>query len=1004
VIFVKRKLLFGHILFFFFISLYAQDKFVRFTTKIEVNGKGTGGAQVVITQNGKPFQTITTNDDGKVKVDLPAGFNYQFSVTKPQHCTKKFEISTIGIPPEERDLGFDVQAISLFQPMPGIDYSVLNKPLFKAVYAAGKGMDYDEAYANMMLSELQRLKTMEQQAIAAAKERENNYKNAITNADNSFKKKEWQTAITYYNEALKYKPEENYPKDQINQINKIIAEEEARKKAEAEAAAKAKAEAEARAKAELDAKYNAAIKKGDDAFAKKDWNSAKAGYNEALSLKPNEQYPKNQLAAIDKAMADEAAAKAKAEAEARAKAELDAKYNAAIKKGDDAFAKKDWNTAKAGYNEALSLKPNEQYPKNQLAAIDKAMADEAAAKAKAEAEARAKAELDAKYNAAIKKGDDAFAKKDWNTAKAGYNEALGLKPNEQYPKNQLAAIDKAMADEAAAKAKAEAEARAKAELEAKYNAAIKKGDEAFNAKDWNTAKAAFTEASGLKPNEQYPKDKIAAINKILADEAAAKAKSEAEAKAMAEKEAKYNAAVKKGDEAFTKKDWNTAKAAYNEALNIKPAEQYPKNQLAAIDKAIADEAAAKAKAEADAKAKAELEAKYKAAIKKGDDAFAKKDWNTAKIGYEEALGLKPDEKYPKEKLSAIEKILADELAAKAKQEAEAKNKAELDAKYNAAIKKGDDAFTKKDWTTAKDGYNEALSYKPAEKYPKDRLAAIEKALQDEANAQAKADEAKAMAELEKNYNAAIKNGDAAFSKRSWDEAKNFYQEALSYKPDAKYPSDQLKKIEEEIKKNALAEEEQKYKSIIQKADLAFLARDWNAAKSQYQLALNMRPNEQYPKKRIAEIEENLKKQNVVKNEPPVKPQTNENYNKAIQNADKYYSFRNWSMAKRYYQEALVAKANDEYATKRLQECEKNLNSDMNDIKRKRKQELLAKYGEGVTEETIESSGVTITQRVVVRKGEVWVYQKKYFSTWGGVVYYRDDEKISESEFELETKP
>jgi len=466
VIFVKKKFTLDIFLLFIFLSFHAQDKFVRFTTKIEVNGKGAGGAQVVITQNGKPFQTITTNDDGKVKVDLPAGFNYQFSVTKPQHCTKKFEISTIGIPPEERELGFEVQAISLFQPMPGIDYSVLNKPLFKAVYAAGKGMDYDEAYANMMLSELQRLKAMEQQAIAAAKERENNYKNAITNADNSFKKKEWQTAITYYNEALKYKPEENYPKDQINQINKIIAEEEARKKAEAEAAAKAKAEAEAKAKAELEAKYNAAIKKGDEAFAKKDWNTAKAGYNEALGLKPNEQYPKNQLAAIDKAIADEAAAKAKAEAEAKAKAELEAKYNAAIKKGDEAFAKKDWNTAKAGYNEALGLKPNEQYPKNQLAAIDKAIADEAATKAKAEAEAKAKAELDAKYNAAIKKGDDAFNAKDWNASKAAFTEASGLKPNEQYPKDKIAAINKILADEAAAKAKSEAEAKALAEKDA----------------------------------------------------------------------------------------------------------------------------------------------------------------------------------------------------------------------------------------------------------------------------------------------------------------------------------------------------------------------------------------------------------------------------------------------------------------------------------------------------------------------------------------------------------
>ena len=74
--------------------------------------------------------------------------------------------------------------------------------------------------------------------------------------------------------------------------------------------------------------------------------------------------------------------------------------------------------------------------------------------------------MEAKYAAAIKKGDDAFASKTWSTARTGYNEALGFKPAEQYPKDKLAAIDKAIADEklnmdAAAKAKAEAELKAK---------------------------------------------------------------------------------------------------------------------------------------------------------------------------------------------------------------------------------------------------------------------------------------------------------------------------------------------------------------------------------------------------------------------------------------------------------------------------------------------------------------------------------------------------------------
>ncbi|RME14826.1 MAG: hypothetical protein D6799_06700, partial [Bacteroidetes bacterium] len=134
-------------------------------------------------------------------------------------------------------------------------------------------------------------------------------------------------------------------------------------------------------KKESEKKYQELIKNADAAYAKNKLEDAKNLYTQALALRPDEQYPKNQIALIDKTLAE---LKAKQEAEAKAKAELEAKYNAAIKKGDDAFTKKDWNTAKSSYNEALTYKPNEKYPKDQLAAIDKAIADELAQKKKAE--------------------------------------------------------------------------------------------------------------------------------------------------------------------------------------------------------------------------------------------------------------------------------------------------------------------------------------------------------------------------------------------------------------------------------------------------------------------------------------------------------------------------------------------------------------------------------------------------------------------------------------------
>jgi hypothetical protein len=1048
--------------------IFSRLLLAQTVTSISVQGSisddngNVSGAAITITQGGKVVNNVLTNAGGGFMFDVPFGGDFLVTVSKDGYVSKRFSINTNGVPPEDQTTKYGTIQIDmgLNKRYEGVDYSLLNQPINKYMYNPAKDkFEYDKNYLDQMLAGLGAIKEAEKNAKNREKDKEANYQAAVKEGDKAFGKKEWQPAIAAYNRALGIKPNESYPKDQITNINKIIAEAEAKNKAESEA--KAKAEAEAKGK------YDAAIARGDAAFKNKDWNGAKSGYNEASGLKPNEKYPKDQLAAIEKAIADEAKAKADADAKAKAEGELKAKYDAAIARADGAFKNKDWNNAKSAYNEALGIKPAEKYPKDQLAAIDKAIADEAAAKAKADADAKAKADADAKakadadlkakYDAAIAKADAAFKAKDWNNAKSGYNDASGIKPAEKYPKDQLAAIDKAIADEAAAKAKADADAKAKADadakakadadLKAKYDAAIAKADGAFKAKDWNNAKSGYNEALGIKPAEKYPKDQLAAIDKAIADEVAARAKAEADAKAKAEADAKskseaelkakYDAAIAKGDAAFKTKDWDNARLGYNEALGYKANEKYPKDQLAAIDKAIAADAAAKAKAEADAKAKADadarakadadLKAKYDAAVAKGDAAFKTKDWDNAKAGYNEALGVKPAEKYPKDQLAAIDKAIAADAAAKSKAEADAKAKAEADAKskseaelkakYDAAIVKADGAFKTKDWDNAKMGYNEALGYKPSEKYPKDQLAAIDKAIaadaaaksKAEADAKAKADadaKSKSEAELNAKYKDAIAKGDAGFKAKDWESAKAGYNEALGIKPAEKYPKDQLAAIEKAIaadskadaanKAKAEAELKAKYNAAIAKGDAAFKTRDWPKARAGYNEALGYLPDEKYPKDQLTLIDKTIAA-DAAKIDPDAK------YKEAIRTADNFFNTKKYRDAKKYYEDALVLKAGDQYAKDKLVECEKALNSDASQSSDDRIRQLLAKYQPGVTEETINGSGVVIIQRVLVKDKMAWVYQKKIFS-WGGIQYFRDSTPITESTFEIETKP
>ncbi|MBI4929561.1 MAG: hypothetical protein HY841_02275 [Bacteroidetes bacterium] len=722
----------------------------------------------------------------------------------------------------------------------------------KTSYTEASGIKPSEQYPKTKLAEIEKL-------LADAdkqKEVDEKYKAAIAKGDNAFGTKDYTTAKAGFTEASYIKPAEQYPKTKIAEIDKLLADASKQKEIDEKyKAAIAKGDAafgtkdyassktafteatgikpaeqypktklaeldkllgDAAKQKEIDTKYQAAITKGDNAFKAKDYVTSKAGFNEAIGVKPNEPYPKQMLGEIDKLLADAA--------NAAKQIELDEKYKAAIAKGDGAFTSKDYTTARAGYTEATGIKPSEPYPKTKLAEIDKLLGD--AAKQK---------EIESKYQAAITKGDNAFNAKDYSAAKAGYTEASGIKPSEQYPKTKLAEIEKLIADAASA-------AKQK-EIDDKYKAAIAKGDGAFTSKDYSTARAGYTEASGIKPSEQYPKTKLAEIDKLLGA-----------AEAEKQKEQQYKDAIAKADAAFETKNYAGAKNSYTQASTIKPSEQYPKTKIAEIDKLLADLAAQKSAAEKDKL--------YSDAIAKADKLFNAKDYSNSKSAYNEALGVKPAEQYPKQRIAEIDKILADLDA----QKSNAAKQKEIDDKYKAAIATGDNGFNSKDYTAAKAGYTEASGIKPLEQYPKNKLAEIDKILKDLASKNA-ADKT-----LNDNYLSAVMRGDFAFKEQTFANAKASYNEALTYKPDEQYPKDKLAEIEKIEKARGEAQASNnvliKYNQCIDRGDKAFGVKDYLRAKPAYEEALTYKPNEKYPKQRLTQIESLLKAALLAQNTKP----------------------------------------------------------------------------------------------------------------------------------------
>jgi len=758
----------------------------------------------------------------------------------------------------------------------------------------------------------------------AASEKDKAYQDAIAKADGFFNGKKYNEAKSEYNKALGIKSGEQYPKDKISEINTILADQ--------------------KAASEKDKAYQDAIAKADGFFNGKKYTEAKSEYNKALVIKSGEQYPKDKISEINTILANQKAA-----------TEKDKSYQDVIVKADGFFNGKKYNEAKSEYNKALGIKSGEQYPKDKISEINKILAEQ-----------KATDEKDKAYKNTIAVADGYFNSKKYNEAKSEYNKALGIKSGEQYPKNKISEIDKILANQKAATEKDKA-----------YQDAIAKADGFFNGKKYNEAKSEYNKALGIKSGEQYPKDKISEINKILADQ-----------KAASEKDKSYQDAIVKADGFFNGKKYNEAKSEYNKALGIKSGEQYPKNKISEIDKILADQ-----------KAATEKDKFYQDAISKADGYFNSKKYNEAKSEYNKALGIKSGEQYPKDKISEIDKILADQKAS-----------VEKDKAYKNTIAVADGYFNSKKYTEAKSEYNKALGIKSGEQYPKDRIAEIDKIFTDQNE----------NAEKDKLYKDAITKADGFFTGKKYAEAKSEYNNALVIKSDEQYPKNKISEIDKILAdQKALADKDKAYNNIIANADKYFNSKKYTEAKREYEKSQKIKPSEQYPRDKIAEIDKIITDK--LNSDAAALALARTNYKDAVQKGDYFFNKKDYVSSKKYYRKALTFLPSEQYPKdkileikailKKIKEEEEALaaQAEPEEIKFENEEEkqkflskLAEKYPEGITIENYTPKGKIIKRIIVVHNGVANDYREVKHD-WGGKYYFKNGQSISNSIFYGETR-
>ena len=729
-------------------------------------------------------------------------------------------------------------------------------------YTLASGVKPGENYPKEMLVKVKPLIAGQE---AGEKAKEEAYLSAIAIADQEFISKNYEQAKKEYQRGLAIKPAEAYPKSRITTIDKIIADQQ--QAALVAAAAKAreaeKQTAELARLKKLDDDYNAAVKKGDSLLGTTQYAQAKTAFTEAAALKPAEAYPKAKLAQISTAQVELAKRETLEKERLEKQQALDKQYLAAITAADKLLATKSYPEAKTQYTAALALKPGEAYPGTKIAEINKILeqiakqqaldSEYSTVMASAEtlfktksyepakpeyqkalvlkpdqplpkqritsidsiAEALLKQKsLDDQYTALITNADKLLAAKTYDQAKAEYQKASVLKPTEAYPKTKIQEIDKQLAELARLK-----------KLDDDYNAAVKKGDSLLGATKYAQAKTAFTEAAALKPAEAYPKAKLAQINTAQAE----LAKREALEKERLEKQqaldSQYQAAIAEADKLLGEHSLGGAKAKYTSALTLKPSEAYPKSRIAEIDKTVTD-SIQKQKA---------LDLQYAGLIRNADQLLLAKTYGQAKAEYGKASGLKPSEEYPKEKISEIEKALADIAATKAR-----------DSAYSAVIADADKLLASKLFEQAKAEYQKALQFKADDLYVKTKIGEIDRAV---------AEIAQQKATIENRYKSSITKADQLLAAKSYEQAKAEYNTALGIKGGEQYPQDKIKEINTIL--SELKAKEDAYKASIAKADQLLFEKKFEEARTEYENSLSIKPNEQYPKNKVDEINKKL---------------------------------------------------------------------------------------------------------------------------------------------------
>lgn len=518
----------------------------------------------------------------------------------------------------------------------------------------------------------------------------------VAKGDQFYDAKEFRKALFMYKTALVLMPDNKATKGKYGELDNIVDYY-----------------------TDLKTQFDKAVQDGDKAMALKNFKVAESSFKIAIDIFPDEKYPNEQLKTaqqmsfnyanldklfkesitngdvllmtgnLEKALEQYLAAENLKTNQAKTKVTavekriatiqlLTEQYSKYLITADTLFNARRFEDALATYRSALALKDKEiEIRKGSSKAIDESLCliTTTYPQKRVKEIEEVIAVISRSFNSKKDAADKEFASRNLDMAKRIYEEALLIRPQDHYTIGQIETIIKMQ----------------KADIEkanADYESTISLANQLIASEQYTEAITNLELAKAMRPENVELDNRIAEVKTLLSS--------------ANEREAKFNELMTDASAAFTAKNLLSAKSKYEEALKYKPNNALAVGRINTINERL--------------ELLKNIEKNYANAIQHGDTYFDNKDYEAALKQYSDAIALKPDEKYPSERLKATQ--------------AELDILEKINNEYNLYAKEADALFEAGQYNDAISKYTQAKLIKPKETYPTAQIALAENAIKE----------------------------------------------------------------------------------------------------------------------------------------------------------------------------------------------------------------------------------------------------------------------------------